>query len=72
MANANPSGPSKVNADPSQKVSKGKPRVRDIKVQELTKEQKESMRDRPHEVIEENDVHTVTQLRSGTLKIVRH
>ena len=72
MANANPSSPQIINADKSQKVGKGKPRVREIKKAELTKEQLESMRDRPHQVIEENDKHTVTQLRSGTVKIVRH
>jgi len=70
MANANPSSSQVVNKDKKQGKGVGKPRVRQTKASDFQVEKDRA--NRPHEVIEENEKHTITQLRSGTVKIVRH
>ncbi len=70
MTAANVSESQVTNKDKTQGKGHGKPRVRNIKSSELQEDKERA--DRPHEVIEETKEHTITQLRSGTRKIVRH
>ena len=69
MANANPSQSGEPNKS-KKGASSGKPRVRQTKASDFQVEKDRA--NRPHEVIEESEKHTITQLRSGTVKIVRH
>ena len=68
MADANPSLSQIDNADKSKGKGKGKPRVKNIKRSDI---EKQETIDRPHEITEDTAAHTITKLRSGTVKIVR-
>ncbi len=71
MANANPSGPSATASTAN--VAPAKPVVRRVVKEPKATDFKQGKmgEDKMHEVVEDNDYHIKTQLRSGTIKISR-